>query len=138
MNPDSLSSPAEILRWYVDAGVDECIGDVPVDRFAAPAAAPAPIAAPVERSTLPAAVARAPAPTPMATPASGATAAHLAAAANTVEELRAAVEAYDGCGLKQFASRTVFSDGNPKSRLMVIGEAPGEDEDRQGKPFVGV
>ncbi len=133
MNPDALSSPAEILRWYVDAGVDECIGDDPIDRFAAPAAAPAPVAAPVERVAP--AVARAPLQPPTAT---GATAAHLASAATTVEELRAAVEAYDGCSLKQFASRTVFSDGNPQSRLMVIGEAPGEDEDRQGKPFVGV
>ena len=135
MNPDALSSPAEILRWYVDAGVDECIGDDPIDRFAppTPAAAPAPVAAPVERMAP--AVARAPL---QPSPATGATAAHLASAATTVEELRAAVEAYDGCSLKQFASRTVFSDGNPQSRLMVIGEAPGEDEDRQGKPFVGV
>ena len=133
MNPDALSSPAEILRWYVDAGVDECIGDDPIDRFATPAATPASVAAPVERVAP--AVARAPLQPTVAT---GATAAHLASAATTVEELRAAVEAYDGCSLKQFASRTVFSDGNPQSRLMVIGEAPGEDEDRQGKPFVGV
>ena len=67
-----------------------------------------------------------------------ASAAHLAAAAGSLDELRAAVAAYDGCGLKQFASNTVFADGNPEARLMVIGEAPGEEEDRQGKPFVGV
>jgi DNA polymerase len=115
--------------------VDESIGDDPVDRFAPPPV-PIPAAAPAER-VVPA-VARAPSPMPSIPAATGATAAHLASAANTVEELRAAVEAYDGCSLKQFASRTVFSDGNPKSRLMVIGEAPGEDEDRQGKPFVGV
>ena len=140
MNPDALSSPIELLRWYVDAGVDECIGEEPIDRFAVPATAPAsvraPVGAPVERPAP--AIARAPALPPAIPTASGATAAHLASAANTVDELRAAVEAYDGCSLKQFASRTVFSDGNPQSRLMVIGEAPGEDEDRQGKPFVGV
>jgi DNA polymerase len=135
MIPDTSLSPAEVLRWYVDAGVDEAIGDVPVDRFVAPAtpmpviaSAPAAVAAPRPTFT-PSAPAR-PAPPAVA----GATSAHLAAGAGSVEELRAAVEAYDGCGLKQFASRTVFSDGNPNSRLMVIGEAPGGDEDRQGKP----
>ena len=132
------SSPAELLRWYLDAGVDEPIGEQPVDRFAtgvaaAPAAPspPVPARAPAYVS---APVARAPAPPSAA----GASAAHLAAAATTLDELRAAVAAFDGCGLKQFASNTVFSDGNPQSRLMVIGEAPGEEEDRQGKPFVGV
>jgi DNA polymerase len=137
MSPDStLIDPAELLRWYVDAGVDEAIGDVPMDRFAAPAAAPKPeplAQAQVARPVMPIA-----APPVAAPSAAGATAAHLAAAAASVAELKAAVESYDGCGLKQFASRTVFADGNPQSRLMLIGEAPGEEEDRQGKPFVGV
>jgi DNA polymerase len=140
--PESaLSDPAEILRWYVDAGVDETMGDVPVDRFAVPPpkaetpkseppSTPTPAAAPTPIMRAPAA--------PAAPSAAGATAAHLAAAANTVDELKAAVESFDGCGLKQFASRTVFADGNPEARLMLIGEAPGEEEDRQGKPFVGV
>ena len=66
------------------------------------------------------------------------TAVHLAQAAKTVADLKAAVESFDGCGLKRFASRTVFADGNPKARVMFIGEAPGADEDRQGLPFVGV
>jgi uracil-DNA glycosylase len=84
-----------------------------------------------------------PAPRPEAPPPlvsarqAGETARSLAAAANTVDELRAAVEAFDGCALKLTANRTVFADGNPAAPLMIVGEAPGADEDRQGLPFVG-
>jgi uracil-DNA glycosylase len=53
-------------------------------------------------------------------------------------ELRAAVAAFDGCALKKTATNLVFSDGDPEARLMLIGEAPGADEDRLGRPFVGV
>lgn len=56
---------------------------------------------------------------------------------HTVEELRAAVGAFEGCALKKTAKRTVFGDGNPNASILVIGEAPGEDEDRQGIPFCG-
>ncbi|MBI1309149.1 MAG: uracil-DNA glycosylase [Proteobacteria bacterium] len=55
----------------------------------------------------------------------------------TLEELRAAVEGFHGCALREGAQRTVFSDGNPAAEIMLIGEAPGAEEDRQGKPFVG-
>ena len=51
--------------------------------------------------------------------------------------LRAILESFEGCALKATASRLVFADGNPKSRLMFVGEAPGRDEDIQGLPFVG-
>ncbi|MBM3602652.1 MAG: uracil-DNA glycosylase [Alphaproteobacteria bacterium] len=51
--------------------------------------------------------------------------------------LRDAVEAYEDCGLKTFATNTVFADGNPNAPIMLIGEAPGAEEDRLGKPFVG-
>ncbi|MCL2474365.1 MAG: uracil-DNA glycosylase [Alphaproteobacteria bacterium] len=57
--------------------------------------------------------------------------------ANTVEELKAEARAFDGCPLKFTAMNFVFSDGNPLSRIMLVGEAPGEEEDRQGLPFVG-
>jgi DNA polymerase len=124
--------PAALLRWYVDAGVDECIGEAPVDRFK-PVAPPAP------------AMARpAPAAASSQMPAQQAAApvvdygAHPADAATSVAELKAMVGSFDGCGLKQFASKTVFADGNPSARVMFVGEAPGADEDRQGLPFVGV
>ncbi|MDD9911882.1 MAG: uracil-DNA glycosylase [Alphaproteobacteria bacterium] len=55
----------------------------------------------------------------------------------TLAELRAEVEAFEGCSLKQNATNTVFCDGNPEADIMLIGEAPGRDEDLQGKPFVG-
>lgn len=56
----------------------------------------------------------------------------------SLEELQQAMQAFDGCALKLTATNLVFADGNPKSKIMVIGEAPGADEDRQGKPFVGL
>jgi DNA polymerase len=133
---DSLASdPAALLRWYVDAGVDETIGNATVNRYATAPRTAAP--APVVEKTAPQPAAPLVQRTPVV-PASDAGAAHLAQAATTIDELRAAVEAYTGCGLKQFASRTVFADGNPKARVMFVGEAPGVDEDRQGLPFVGV
>ena len=128
------SDPAALLRWYLDVGVDETIGEQPLDRFKPAAAGPA---APLPNAAPRAAVERAPVPRPAPSPPE-ASATHLAQGATTLAELRAAVEAYSGCGLKQFASRTVFADGNPSARVMFIGEAPGADEDRQGLPFVGV
>jgi DNA polymerase len=61
----------------------------------------------------------------------------LAAAARSVAELAEALAAFDGCPLKRTATNLVFADGNPEARVMLIGEAPGADEDRLGKPFVG-
>ena len=61
----------------------------------------------------------------------------LAAACTTLAELRDAIEAFDGCLLKETASSTVFADGVEDTDILIIGEAPGADEDRQGKPFVG-
>jgi DNA polymerase len=60
-----------------------------------------------------------------------------AAGANSLAELRAAMEAFEGCALKRTATNTVFADGAPQGGIMLIGEAPGRDEDRIGKPFVG-
>lgn len=59
-------------------------------------------------------------------------------AAQTITELREELSRFDGCPLKRTAMNLVFSDGNPSAPVMFVGEAPGEDEDRQGKPFVGV
>jgi DNA polymerase len=65
------------------------------------------------------------------------TARALAAGASSVAELRAAVERFDGCALKATARNTVFSDGVEDAPVLILGEAPGKDEDEQGKPFVG-
>lgn len=60
-----------------------------------------------------------------------------AGAAKNLAELRKAVENFDGCSLQKMATNTVFCDGNPDSKVMVIGEAPGNHEDLQGIPFCG-
>ena len=55
----------------------------------------------------------------------------------TLDELKAALQAFEGCALKKTASNLVFADGNLAADIMLIGEAPGRDEDRMGLPFVG-
>lgn len=133
----------QLLRFYVDAGVDETIGHEPVDRYALSKAAkkappkPAPSKAPLAgREPAPRTYAQAPFATPVS--AAGQSAVATAQSVTTLAELRAAVEAFEGCSLKSTAKNTVFADGNPDARLMIIGEAPGADEDRKGLPFVGV
>jgi DNA polymerase len=182
-------SPAEVLRWQMDAGVDETVASAPVNRFLAgedrvvlpgasapniqdpaasfapglssgrhappgrlPSPPPPPPPPPPEpppppspappRSSPP----REPAPSLFASPASAPpfstddavrTAVALAAGATTVEELRAALLAFDGCPLKRTATNLVFTDGSPRASVLFIGEAPGAEEDRQGLPFVG-
>ena len=116
------------LAWLAEAGADEAIDAAPVDRLAARPAAPPATAAPP-----------APAPVPplSSTEEALTTARELAQAAGTLDELKAALAGFEGCALKQTAMNLVFADGNPKARLMIFGEGPGADEDRQGLPFVG-
>jgi len=134
-----------LLKWYVDQGIDEVIGEEAVDRFAAPPppAAPVPIvqkaAAPTPIRPAPPVPAAAPrGPVPIESPQLVEDARVLARRSNTVAELEAAVRAFEGCALKRTAKNTVFADGVVGSPVMVVGEAPGADEDRLGKPFVGV
>jgi uracil-DNA glycosylase len=139
--PD-LATPAalaRLLRWYADMGVDLAVDDRPHNRFAesqnlerAPVVASAPHrVAPVPA---PAAV-RSLAPASLA---GVAEAGHAeAATAQTLEDLRAELLAFNGCGLKATATQLVFADGNPEADIMFVGEAPGADEDRIGRPFVG-
>lgn len=74
----------------------------------------------------------------VAAPAAVISAREAAKAVTDLASLRAALEQFDGCALKKTATNLVFADGNPAASVMLIGEAPGADEDRQGKPFVGV
>ncbi len=115
------------LAWLVELGADEAIGDEPVDRYEAAATA-------VERAAAPEPE-PAPAPEPATDPAAGAEA--LAAGCGDLAALRAAMAAFDGCALKLGAKNLVFADGVPGARVMVVGEAPGRDEDLAGRPFVG-
>ncbi|MCH7937997.1 MAG: uracil-DNA glycosylase [Proteobacteria bacterium] len=177
MAPPHSMSARELLRWHIDAGVDETIAEEPVNRFKekpqaanpaaessaaesgaidsgpteskpiesnegnkglADAAAPAPSPFPPPREASPE-----PSPGPSLLPPEGTAngevtaAVHLARSAGSVDELRRALESFDGCGLKKTATNLVFTDGNPESPILFVGEGPGAEEDRQGLPFVG-
>lgn len=121
-----------LLQWQAELGADEPCLDAAVNRYDMPDRAE-PAAPPV------AALSAAP---PVMRPADAAAdltamAEAAAAAATTLTELAAAQEAFDGIELKKGARNFCFADGNPGARVMVIGEAPGEEEDLQGRPFVG-
>jgi uracil-DNA glycosylase family 4 len=133
-----------LLEWQIAMGADEALGEIAPNRLAPPppAAAP-PAAAPafVAPAVAPAAAASSVVAPPGALAGSLADSAQsarlLAAGAETIEALGALVAAFDGCPLKRTATNTVFIDGNPAASVMIIGEAPGAEEDRQGRPFVG-
>ncbi len=139
-------SIAALLRWYEQIGVDLALDEAPHDRFAEIEVKSMPVlqrapAAPAR--TAPAyAAPRAPAVPPAAISALSSEAVVLSAReaadrAQTLDELRAALDTFEGCALRKTATQLVFADGNPNSRLMLVGEAPGAEEDRAGKPFVG-
>jgi uracil-DNA glycosylase len=120
------------LSLQVAFGVDEAVADDPRIWTQAPAAVVvAPATAPAGASSVSQAVRAVSASAPVAV-------SSYRVQARTLEDLKAEIQAFEGCALKNTAMNTVFADGNPASPLMLIGEAPGEDEDRQGKPFVGV
>lgn len=123
------------LDWQIELGADEAIGETPVDRFAHEVEAQASRAV----SAAPAGGRASPPPIPVADagPDPVVVAQEAAAAASTLDELRAAIGAYEHCALKRGARNLVFSDGAPDARVMIVGEAPGRDEDLQGRPFVG-
>lgn len=116
-----------LLEWQVELGATEAICDAPVDRYDVPAVVEKP------KVEAPALVMNAsPGEVDAVVVATGA-----AAGAQTLDELRAAMGQFDLCDLKKGARNLVFSDGIPGARVMIVGEAPGRDEDLAGKPFVG-
>ena len=114
------------LEWQLEAGVDEVVGFEPVDRFAPPPVSKAPASPPPAPGAAP----------PFVRPAA-APAAQDVAADGDLDALRERLLAFDGCALKKTATSTVFGEGPAGAGLMIVGEAPGADEDRQGRPFVG-
>lgn len=119
------------LAWQVDLGVDQVIGDDPVNRYAL-AVAEAPVPKTVAQVM----------PQPADTDAGSegdavAVAQAMAARAGTLEELQAALAGYDHCEIRRGARNLVFADGNPAARVLILGEAPGVEDDRIGRPFVG-
>jgi len=135
-----MPHPRETLRWLVEAGADEAIGTEPVNRYARSKSSEVPEnPEAIQPAVPPAATPATPPPgRPSGTGIAPQDGRQAAAAADTLEALREALAAFDGCALKETATNLVFGDGNPKARVMFIGEAPGADEDRQGLPFVGV
>jgi uracil-DNA glycosylase family 4 len=124
------------LGWQVEAGVDEVLTEAPVNRYDLPAEAPKLAAAAAPAAPQPRRIE----PAPMiAAPAADAVrvATEVAASARSLEELREAIAAFPHCELKKGARNTVFADGNPAARVLVLGEAPGREEDLEGRPFVG-
>jgi DNA polymerase len=165
MVPTQDNSARELLDFYLEAGADALVGEEAVDRFADSAASSSsftstlvgevgsrsdpgggygrsadanrslpspPLPHKGGGSERPAGVAAPQAPDEAALAARQA-----AKSAATLDELRDLLEKFDGCALKATASRLVFADGNPKARVMLVGEAPGRDEDIEGLPFVG-
>jgi DNA polymerase len=138
------------LDWYQEMGAEALIGEHPVDRFSQPE----PDVPPVRPDQLVARMrsgaamaAEPPAVAPRRTVAQPSllrsaasiaqSAREHAAACRDLVELEAALAAFDGCPLKDTALNLCFADGDPAARIMLIGEAPGAEEDRKGKPFVG-
>lgn len=128
MESETFYQDLENLRWQVELGADECICDAPVDRYGLEVQAKPAVAKP-----------RAAAPAPVAVPEVDvvAEARRAANGAGDLEALRTALEAYPHCDLKKGARNLVFADGAAGAQVMIVGEAPGRDEDREGRPFVG-
>ena len=116
------------LQWQIELGADEAICDAPVDRFAL-----------VDKPAKPATKTAAPASAEAVTTSVDAVAEaeRAAAAAESLDDLRAALAAFEHCALKRGARNLVFCDGQAGAPVMIVGEAPGRDEDREGRPFVG-
>ncbi|MDH3658438.1 MAG: uracil-DNA glycosylase [Alphaproteobacteria bacterium] len=146
------------LDWYAEMGVVDLVAERPIDRFDRPdPAAETPRRVETERPAMRTAVqedgppawvlsdegaAGPPAETPMQSPPAPSTGAAVdakavAASCDSLEALATALQGFDGCPLKETAINLCFADGNPEASIMLIGEAPGAQEDRQGKPFVG-
>ncbi len=119
----------DVLEWFLDNGIDEILAHEPVNKTSAvapPLSAPSPVSPP-SSSHEPL----------MGTAQALIEARALAKQAQTLEDLQKTIADFNGLPVKKTAMNMVFCDGNPKADVMVIGEAPGADEDRQGKPFVG-
>ncbi len=151
--PSARAAAAMALQWYGDMGVDEVIADDPVDGFALSAelaarrsSAPAAGARQGEAGRAPlnrpaAATNQPPRPVPRQPAAAPSMAMadveQLAQGCKSLDELARTLDEFDACPLKRTATQLCFADGLPGAHVMIIGEAPGREEDEQGRPFVG-
>jgi DNA polymerase len=148
MTLDRNIAARDLLAFYIEAGVDFAVGEAPVNRFADTAETTARAAAEGAAAAVARGIDQRPSPdvpartsaAPAAPPAPEAAimaAREAARNAASLEELRAILAGFEGCALRATAKQLVFADGNPQSRVMFVGEAPGRDEDIEGLPFVG-
>jgi uracil-DNA glycosylase family 4 len=130
-----------LLAWQLAAGVDEVVGNLPVNRLESAASSrgrppatprPMPSSATARSAPAPAAAAAQQGPSEAVMAARA-----RAREAETLEQLRDILAGFDGCALRLTARNLCFADGNPQARIMFVGEAPGQEEDIQGAPFVG-
>lgn len=153
-----MSDALEILKWQLDAGVDIAIGEAPVNRFAISETGPdsnhqtnarhhykpdpSPNSALAKRLSKDSEQPATPSPIKVdavALPDEDTIleARTQARTADSIDELKAILEKFEGCNLRRSAKNLVFADGNPQADIMFVGEAPGRDEDLHGLPFVG-
>ncbi len=133
MDASAAAAALAALRLQVEWGADEALAETPVERWT-----PIGGSTPTPAVAIPpgGAATRATAPVRTGTPAAW-RAGQQAAAAATLEELEAALAGFDGCALRETATSLVFAEGPATAGLMLIGEVPGSDEDRAGRPFAG-
>jgi len=145
------TSVRELLAFYLEAGVDTPLAETPADRFAdethappirttspdAPRDLPRPSVADLAQRQHAEGPARPRPAVPSSPEVAIMEAREAARSAASLEELRAILDRFDGCPLKSTATQLVFADGNPRAPIMFVGEAPGRDEDIEGRPFVG-
>ena len=125
---DGWQAAVQALAWQAELGAVDPIGDTALNRYDLVTETAVKPAMPVVGET--------PVYTASAVDAA-AVATGLANGAETLDALREALAGFDLCELKRGARNLVFADGNPAARLLVLGEAPGREEDREGRPFVG-
>jgi len=123
----------ETLRWYQELGINSAVGEAPANHTAPLRIVPPKGSSSQKPQTL------TPVPShPIAFHKSPTLTSVNLSDCKTLEDLRRALGSFEGCPLKKTATNLVFADGNPQAKVMLVGEAPGADEDRQGVPFVGV
>jgi uracil-DNA glycosylase len=148
LNPVEDGKPAALdtakaaatLRWWCGAGVTNAVDETPHNRFdegieviSRSEAAVRTTVAPQARETQ----SERPDHQRVSPRAAEAAAQDVAASSPDLATLRSNLERFEGCALKRTATQLVFADGAPGSKVMFVGEAPGGDEDRIGRPFVG-
>ena len=139
----SVHQLADLLQFYIESGITSAVGEHPTDHYIytppLPQRQKISLPEPVVNGTVPYHLLQeSTMASSKALKAESAKTWEIAEKCQTLSQLKEAMATFDGCSLKATATNMVFADGNPEAEIMVIGEAPGADEDRQGLPFVGL